>query len=158
MKLSEVKQALQHISELKFVLPDGSTVPSHFHITEVGQALKHYIDCGGTVRNESKIMFQLFTADDIDHRLQARKLAQIIEVSENQLNLQDGEVEVEYQGETIGTYSLNFDGTHFHLQNKFTDCLAKESCGIPVSKPKKRIRLGDLTAASNGCEPGTGCC
>jgi hypothetical protein len=156
MILSEVKEALNQISELNFVLPDGSVVPSHFHITEVGQADKHYIDCGGTVRQESKIMFQLFTADDIDHRLQAKKLADIIHISEKHLKLKDAEVEVEYQGDTIGTYSLAFDGQRFQLENKFTDCLAKDKCGIP-DKPKKRIRLGDLSAA-NDCVPGGGCC
>ena len=31
-----------------------------FHITEVGQVNKRFIDCGGTKRDEKLISFQLF--------------------------------------------------------------------------------------------------
>lgn len=36
MKLNEVKEALQQMSDVRFVLPTGTLVPEHFHITEVG--------------------------------------------------------------------------------------------------------------------------
>jgi len=36
MKLSEVKKALESVNEIKFELPNGSFVPVHFHVTEVG--------------------------------------------------------------------------------------------------------------------------
>ena len=48
-------------------------VPSHFHVTEVGKITKHFIDCGGTVRNEEVVNFQLWQADDYDHRLHPEK-------------------------------------------------------------------------------------
>ena len=82
MKLSEVKTALEQTDELIFVEPGGKIVPRHFHITEVGRVDKHFIDCGGTIRHEARINFQLFTAGDIDHRLSAAKLRDILRISE----------------------------------------------------------------------------
>ena len=57
MKLSEVKSALKSLETIGFQLPDGSLVPSHFHVTEVGKVSKHFIDCGGTVRQEDVVNF-----------------------------------------------------------------------------------------------------
>ena len=157
MRLSEVKQKLSNLKTIGFQLPNGTLVPRHFHVTEVGKITKSFIDCGGTIRNEEVISFQLWEADDYDHRLRPEKLVDIIELSEKVLNLPDANVEVEYQGETIGKYGLDFDGQHFLLTQKQTDCLAKENCGIPQKKPK--VRLSQLMASeANECEPGTGCC
>lgn len=156
MKLSEIKSALSEIQEVKFRLPNGEYVPSHFHVTEVGSIQKHFIDCGGTVRKETVVNFQLFTAADYDHRLSAQKLHTIIELSEKHLGLEDSDVEVEHQGETIGKYGLEFQNGSFQLTNKQTDCLAKEKCGIPVEKPK--VRISSLAAQENACTPGSGCC
>lgn len=156
MKLSEVKAALTELEVLHFELPDGSMVPSHFHVTEIGEIQRRFIDCGGTLRKQTVINFQLFTADDYDHRLLAKKLKHIIALSEKQLLLDDHEVEVEYQGTTIEKYGLRFNGKHFVLVPAHTDCLAKEACGIPAQKPK--VRLSELQADSAGCVPGSGCC
>lgn len=54
MKLSEVKQALTNLESVTFVLPDGTQVPAHFHVTEVGANTRHFIDCGGQERLEKK--------------------------------------------------------------------------------------------------------
>ncbi len=157
MKLSEIKSKLPSLSQLVFLLPDGTSVPAHFHITEVGQVNKKFIDCGGTVREDKSINFQLWEAEDFDHRLGAKKLLDIIELSENLLGLEDLEVEVEYQGDTIGKYGLIFTGEVFVLTKKLTDCLAKDKCGIPAPKPK--IRISELQQASAGCcTPNSGCC
>ncbi|TRX59128.1 hypothetical protein FNH22_11430 [Fulvivirga sp. M361] len=157
MKLSEIKQALSQVNSIQFLLPDGEPVPAHFHITEVGRIDKHFIDCGGTIRKEAVIDFQLFTATDYDHRLSAQKLNSIIELSEAQLDLEDLEIEVEHQADTIGKYGLTFDGQYFQLTAKQTDCLAKDKCGIPQEKP--RIRLSTLGVQQDiSCEPGSGCC
>mgnify|MGYP003642228923 CR=1 FL=1 len=59
MKISEIKNHLSALDQIAFELPDGSLVPSHFHVTEVGQVSKHFIDCGGTVRIEEVANFQL---------------------------------------------------------------------------------------------------
>ena len=155
MKLSQVKSQLGHLTTLNFILPDGTVVSPHFHVTEVGQVTKKYIDCGGTLRNESMISFQLWAAEDFDHRLGAAKLLDIIQLAERVLELQDLEVEVEYQGDTIGRYGLEFTGTDFLLTARQTDCLAKDKCGIPTEKPK--IRLSSI-AQGPICTPNSGCC
>lgn len=155
MKLSEVKQTLKNLKTINFQLPSGDLVPNHFHVTEVGKITKHFIDCGGTVRKEEVINFQLWNANDYDHRLQPEKLLAIIELSEKVLKIEDLEIEVEYQSDTIGKFGLDFSGKNFLLTNKQTDCLAKDKCGIPVEKSK--IELSKVKAV-NTCEPGSGCC
>lgn len=157
MKLEEIKAHLKTLETIAFQLPNGQFVPSHFHVTEVGKVHKHFIDCGGKVRIEEVINFQLWEADDYDHRIHPEKLIHIIELSEKTLNLKNQEIEVEYQGETIGKYGLEFNGTHFLLTNKQTDCLAKDNCGVPESKPK--VQLKELaTNQQSSCAPGSGCC
>ena len=157
MTLSEIKARLSNLDTIGFQLPNGEMVPRHFHVTEVGKINKSFIDCGGTVRNEEVVSFQLWEANDYDHRLHPEKLVHIIELSEKVLGLPDAEIEVEYQGDTIGKFGLDFDGKHFLLMSKQTDCLARDKCGIPREKP--RIRLSQLAMAkTNGCEPGSGCC
>lgn len=155
MKLSEIKNHLESLNQVVFKLPNGEQVPSHFHVTEVGAVSKHFIDCGGTIRKENVINFQLWTSVDYDHRLAPAKLKSIIELSEKHLNLQDGEIEVEYQGESIMKFGLELVNGEFLLTSKFTACLAEDKCGIPVEKP--RVRLSALTQSSC-CEPNSGCC
>ncbi|WP_192348943.1 DUF6428 family protein [Algoriphagus sp. Y33] len=156
MNLSEVKTALGKLDKIAFQLPDGSLVPTHFHVTEVGKISKHFIDCGGTVRTENVANFQLWNANDYNHRLHPEKLVKIIELSENVLGLENLEVEVEYQGDTIGKFGMEFDGVNFLLTGKQTDCLAKDKCGIPQKKEK--LNLADMSAKANVCTPGSGCC
>lgn len=149
MKLSEFKQMLSSITELKFQTIDGTEIPNHFHITEVGQVDKKYIDCGGVIRLESKINMQIWTSTDIDHRLAPSKLANIIALSESKLNLGDHEIELEYQGNTIGKYGVEFENGIFNLTTTQTNCLAMDKCGIPNLEPK---------IEKNTCTPGGGCC
>src|SRR3954470_4727011 len=63
---------------LTIELPDGSNVPAHFHVTEVGRVGKDFIDCGGTVRSWERCVLQVWVAGDVDHRVSAGKLAHII--------------------------------------------------------------------------------
>lgn len=160
MKLSEIKSKLPQLSQLTFRLPTGEAVPAHFHVTEIGQINKRFIDCGGKVRDEKAINFQLWEAGDYDHRLGAEKLLNIIDLSERKLGLEDLEVEVEYQGETIGKYGLEFSNEEFQLTVKMTDCLAKDSCGIPQSEAKPKVRLANLRVKESNscCAPDSGCC
>jgi Family of unknown function (DUF6428) len=157
MKLSAVKKALESVTEVNFRLPQGSLVPPHFHVTEVGEITKHFIDCGGTVRHERTISFQLWEANDIDHRLKPKKLTDIITLAEKTLGFGDLEVEVEYQADTIGKYGLEFYGKDFVLVSKQTSCLAEDQCGIPQEKTK--VNLSSLiTNNPTTCKPGSGCC
>ena len=157
MKLSDFKKQLSSVNELTFELSNGSTVPEHFHITEVGQVTKHFIDCGGTVRKEEVVNLQLFQAGDTGHRLAPEKLLKIITLSEKMLNLQDGEIEVEYQDSTIGKYGLEFNGENFVLTSKNTACLASDKCGIPQDKQRNNLSEQQQTSTSC-CAPGGGCC
>ena len=157
MQLSEVKDALNKLDSMVFQLPNHSFVPAHFHITEVGLITKNFIDCGGVIRQEKIINFQLWEANDFEHRLAPSKLLGIIEKSEEIFNFSDLDIEVEYQTETIGKFGLDFDGISFQLTNKQTACLAEDACGIPPSKQKiKLVELGSNTTAS--CSPGVKCC
>lgn len=155
MKLSDVKTQLKNLEVLNFQLENGTPVPEHFHVTEVGVITKHFIDCGGVVRNEKVANFQLWDANDFDHRLKPQKLLNIIALSEQKLGMEDLEVEVEYQADTIGKYDLGFNGKNFVLQSKETNCLASDKCGIPQEKLK--VSLKNLTTESC-CTPGSGCC
>jgi len=158
MRLSEFKSHLQTLNDVKFILPNGDSVPAHFHITEVGRVLKHFIDCGGVIRKENKVSFQLWEANDYEHRLSPEKLLNIIELSEEKLSITDDEIEVEYQGNTIGKYGVAFQDGQFVLQNTHTDCLAKDNCGIPESQIKRKMSLADLQKESSCCDPSSGCC
>ena len=148
MKINDVKEKLNKLKSVKFILPDGSSIPKHFHVTEVGIVTKNFIDCGGTVREDKTANFQLWTADDFDHRLAPQKLLDIIELSEKTLKLDNLEIEVEYQSNTIGKFGLDFDGSNFLLTNKRTDCLDKDKCGIDEPIHEK----------TSSCSPKTGCC
>lgn len=157
MKISEIKQILNTIEAVNFQLPDGKSVPEHFHVTEVGLVTKNFIDCGGTIRKETVVNFQLWDANDFEHRLKPQKLVDIIELSEKVLGIEDFEIEVEYQDTTIGKYDLGFNRKDFLLLNKQTACLAQDQCGIPAEKPKLNlIQINGDNA--NSCTPGGGCC
>ena len=157
MKLSDFEKQLSTLTDLNFVLPNGTFVSKHFHVTEVGQVTKHFIDCGGTVRNEKVVNFQLWEANDVDHRLAPQKLKDIISLSKKVLGVEDAEIEVEYQGETIGKYGVEFNGKDFVLTSTTTNCLAQDKCGIPADKLK--VNLSDVQHKSQSCcTPGSGCC
>jgi hypothetical protein len=155
MKLSQIKQLLGTVETVSFQLPNGTFVPEHFHVTEIGLINKKFIDCGGTVRNETVVNFQLWDANDYEHRLKPKKLLDIIQLSEKVLGIEDFEIEVEYQNTTIGKYDLGFNGENFELLNKQTACLAKDQCGSPSEKQK--VRLSDINNEPC-CAPGGNCC
>lgn len=147
MKISEIKTILGGLAAVNFKLPDGTYLPPHFHVTEVGLVTKHFIDCGGVERTERAANFQLWEAGDYDHRLAPQKFLHILNLCEKVLGEEDLEIEVEYQQGTIGRFGLEFDGKDFMLTAKQTACLAQDACGIP-----------DKPAAASCCNPKTGCC
>ena len=122
---------------LRFVLPDGTKVPEHAHVTEIARIEKRFIDCGGTLRNEVSCRLQLWTADDFDHRLTADKLLVIINKAKPILDVDHLEVDVEHELQSI---------TQFHLKTtkpalgellvllapRHSDCLAKDRCAPPL--------------------------
>lgn len=151
MLLSEFKSHLENLQDLVFLKPNGTPIPSHFHITEVGGVNKQFIDCGGTVRIEKLVSMQLWESIDVWHRLTPEKLLAIINLSIEKLGLEDNEIEIEYQGDTIGRYGVQFENEKFILIPKNTDCLANDRCGIPsMPDVKKNVQ--------SACSPGSGCC
>lgn len=150
MKISEMKNNLAGIQVVNFKLPDGSYLPAHFHVTEVGLVTKHFIDCGGVERKETMANFQLWEAGDYDHRLAPQKFLHILNLSKKVLGDDDLDIEVEYQQNTIGKFGLDFDGKDFILTTKQTACLAQDACGIPNKE--------QVLPASSCCTPAKGCC
>ena len=155
MKLSDFKTKLNTLDTLRFMLPDGTYIPKHFHITEVGEVSKNFIDCGGTVRLEKVVNFQLWEANDFDHRLTPAKLDSIIGLSQTVLGIGNLEIEIEYQTETISKYGVEFIEGEFVFTSLHTNCLALDKCG--VSPEKLKVNLKDISS-SNTCTPGGGCC
>lgn len=156
MKLSEIKNHLTNLEAVNFKLPTGKYVPEYFHVTEVGLVTRHFIDCGGTERLEKIVNFQLWDANDYEHRLKPGKLLKIIALSEQKLGIGDLEIEVEYQSNTIGKYDLGFNGIDFELLAKQTACLAQDQCGIPI---KENVMLGEINKKDEtSCTPNSGCC
>lgn len=155
MKLSQIKTILKTVETVNFQLPNGTFVPQHFHVTEVGLITKKFIDCGGIVRNETVVNFQLWDANDFEHRLKPKRLLDIIQLSEKVLGIEDFEIEVEYQDATIGKYDLEFNGENFELINKQTNCLAQDKCGIPTEKQKVKLEIGKSAPC---CSTDGNCC
>jgi len=151
MKLSEIKELLPNLETVSFKLASGQYVPEHFHVTEIGLVSRHFIDCGGTERLEQVINFQLWDANDFEHRLKPEKLMKIISLSEKVLKLEDLPIEVEYQSDTIGKYGLKYNGEEFELVALKTACLASDNCGISDQKPS-------TTNTTTSCASGGGCC
>lgn len=152
MKASLLLKTLRNHPEhhLRFVLPDGGFIPIHAHITEVGRVDKTFLDCGATVRKVSTLCLQSWVADDVDHRLPAAKLADIINRAAPILGDEDLDVEIEYEEGFISQFPIESakqqgDLIVFTLGSKHTDCLAKEIC---LPKPQE----------SSSCCSGTGCC
>ena len=137
MNVQDLVQILEFNCEaaLRFVLPSGDFIPDHFHVTEIGRVEKNFIDCGGTRRQSVACMLQTWTANDVQHRLKAGKLAGIFKLAAPVLKQTDLGIEVEYGPEVAGQYSLTNavvapDALHLMLAAKQTDCLAQDKCGV----------------------------
>jgi hypothetical protein len=132
MKLSNLKQELSKHRDaiLRFVLPTGSKVPPHVHVTEVARLDKEFVDCGGTLRKETSCRLQAWAADGTEHRLTAGKLLTILETDEL-------EVEVEYEAPFIAQFPVSSveakgEALLVQLGTKHTACLAEDKCMTPV--------------------------
>jgi hypothetical protein len=122
---------------IHMMLPDGTFVPAHFHLTEVGRVQKDFIDCGGTVRSSTTCVLQVWVATDTEHRLNSVKLQSILKLAAPLFPHTDVPVEVEYETDVVAQYPLSAveatpAGLLFHLGTKHTDCLANDRCGVPL--------------------------
>jgi hypothetical protein len=138
MKLSEFQTQLRAHPDASVIvaLPDGGTVPRHFHVTEVGHVAKQFVDCGGKFRAVETCVLQTWvrTAKDDGHRLTAGKLDYIVGLAQRILPSAELPVEVEYEDGVVSQFpieSITVTGAELtvHLGLKHTDCLARERCG-----------------------------
>ncbi|EJF53720.1 hypothetical protein SapgrDRAFT_2032 [Saprospira grandis DSM 2844] len=153
MKLSALKTYLGQVERLTVFQQDGQSIPAHFHLTELGEVRKKFMDCGGQLREQKELVLQFWVADDLDHRLAPSKMLKIIELAEQKLQLSDLELAVEYQGtNSLEYYWLDINASgQLILNAKQTDCLAKEACGITFEGEEKEEK-------SSCCGPNSGCC
>lgn len=138
--------------QLRLQLPGDTCVPAHFHITEVGKVTKDFVDCGGVRHTEESCVLQTLVANDVDHRLSADKLQQILELTGPVVLTPQLPVDFEIQGDTIQIFSLDqcdLDHSHLtlHLIPKRTACLAPDKCGIGTALPT----LGSSCCGDSGC-------
>ena len=61
----------------------------------------------------SGVNFRLWHANDLEHRLKPAKRLHTIKLSEEKSGMEDAEIEVEYQAQTIGKYDSDFTGNYF---------------------------------------------
>lgn len=136
-------------SGIQLRLPDGTFVPGHFHVTEVGRVQKDFIDCGGTIRHSESCVLQVWVANDVAHRLNTAKLAGIVAKGTELFRSMNVPLEVEYDSGVISQYpvlasEVTQHGLTLTLGTKHTTCLAEDRCGV---------RLDVLTGCST-----PGCC
>ena len=136
MKLSELKSLLRAYPDThpRFILPSGDQIPAHFHLTEVGHVAKKFVDCGGTFRAREACVLQTYVAEDFEHRLKAKRFADILELGRAVVPNDDLAVEVEWDCCVISQYPIDSaraldDRLELQLAGKHTDCLAKQKCG-----------------------------
>ena len=161
MKLTELKNLLaQHPSKnVRFVLPTGSKLPPHAHVTEVAQIDKRFIDCGGTLRTDSLCRLQTWFQDDTDHRLSAGTLLKILDKSRSVIADDNLEVEIEHEAPFISQFPIQSaeareNSLTFTLGVKHTDCLDQDRCLPP--KPKSAFQFPALQPLP--ALPQTACC
>jgi hypothetical protein len=124
-----------HDASLHLMLPSGDFVPSHFHVTEAGRVQKNFIDCGGTRRESVSCVLQVWTANDLGHRLPAGRLAKILKLAEPLLGSDELPVEIEYGPDVSSQFIVSNavitpKGLLLELAGKRTDCLARDKCGV----------------------------
>ena len=161
MKLSEFTNQLRAYPEarLAITLPDGSNIPAHFHVTEVGHVAKDFVDCGGQFRATKSCVLQIWMAGERDdgHRLTAGKLLTILGFAEPILRSNDLPVEVEYEDGAVSQFpveDLTYDGAELimQLRSRHTTCLARERGG------KDSGPLATAEVESNCCGSSERCC
>ena len=162
MKLHELKNILTQnpAALVRFRLPKGDFTPAHVHVTEVGRIDKRFIDCGGTLRNDSWCRLQTWFADDTDHRLTAGKLTKIFAKAERIALTDDLDVDVEHEVGHITQFpvesaEISDSEIIFRLTERHTACLAMDKCLPPAAAPSEfsplKFNFKQTTPAAKCC-------
>jgi len=141
MKLSEIKAELNEHPEklIQFVLPTGTRIPVHAHVTEVARVEKRFVDCGGTFRTVAHCGLQVWLADDTEHRISAKKLLKALTKASPLLEGEDMDVEVECETPFVSQFpvvstTVEENLLMVRLGLKHTACLAPDVCLPPVPR------------------------
>jgi len=133
MTLRGLQEALEkHQSRFpRFVLPDGNYIPPHAHVTEVSHVIRNFIDCGGMIGKEEKIVLQTHVGDDKEHRLRSDRFAKILQLGNRVIRSVDLHVDVEYDCCVVAQYPIvetRPEGNYLNLilQRGRTQCRARE--------------------------------
>lgn len=147
-------------AELRVRLPQAQ-VPQCFHITEIGQVAKDFLDCGGTRRAEAWLQLQVWVGPDHDHRLSPHKLAGILRKGVAGGFGADRPIRLECEDPSApvpvaGLYALAGFGWAggvlvCEATPVRTTCLAMDKC-LPA-----HLRPG-ASAAAPSAAPSAGCC
>jgi len=166
MTLQEFKALLQENRGKLFqvVLSTGDAVPISFHITEVGRVEKTFVDCGGKLHTRKTAQLQVWVGPDEDHRIQAGKMADILDKSSQIVPDDTLPLELEYEMENgfvsqfpVAGFSTSDEAVVLELGVRHTECLAPELCIVPAPSASQFVSL--TMAPSNGCGCGpSGCC
>ena len=159
MNTHEFLERLRHHPDhgIELQLPDGTTAPAHFHITEVGHVTKDFMDCGGTRRTSSACVLQTLVAHDVDHRLSSDKFADVLRRTAMVVPDDGLPVEIEYDQGTVAQYAVAGavvagGAIEFSLVAKHTACLAMDKCGL--AEPDAASVDNQPEAA---CDPAANC-
>jgi hypothetical protein len=151
MKFNELMSALQKFPTAfpRFVLPDGSYIPAHAHITEVGHVIKDFVDCGGLTGKNESVVLQTHVGWDTHHRLKSDRFAKILQLGNRVLPNEELKVEVEYDCCVVSQYPIariKPAGKHLDifLGKRRTQCLARE-------RAKQKTTQACCAAAANCC-------
>jgi Family of unknown function (DUF6428) len=138
MTLSDLQETLEkHPNSFpRFVLPDGTYIPAHAHVTEVGHVVRNFIDCGGLIGQEEKIVLQTHVGDDKEHRLRSHRFAKILQLGNRVIPHPGLDVDVEYDCCVVAQYPIaeaRLDGEHLNLMllRGKTQCRARERLAPP---------------------------
>jgi hypothetical protein len=163
MKLGELKNNLGKSPDagIRFRLPNGDFIPAHAHVTEVARIDKRFVDCGGTLRNDSLCRLQTWFSDDVDHRLTAGKLLKILEKAKSFLASDDLELDVEHEIGFISQFPLESveitpSEIVLRLAERHTACLALDKCKPAPATQTDKFDL--LTADFRKGQSPSSCC
>jgi len=133
MTLRDLQETLEkHPSNFsRFVLPGGNYIPAHAHVTEVSHIVRNFIDCGGMIGREEKIVLQTHVGNDKEHRLRSNRFAKILELGTRVIPSSDLHVDIEYDCCVVAQYPVTGvrpegDYLNLMLQRGRTQCRARE--------------------------------
>lgn len=133
MTFHELQLALEQTppSFTRFLLPDGSHIPIHAHVTEIGYVSNRFVDCGGVSGRRESALLQTHVGKDTHHRLKSDRFAKILQLGNRLLPNGGVPVEVEYDCCVVSQYSITAvkrsgDNLDLILGRKRTQCLAQE--------------------------------